>query len=157
MALVPFSSKVAAAEQNSQSSSAPLGAPSTLVTNIQSQFPALHRLSAVVILYRRSGVTTGDLAYARATQGRVEAFRIAGQTKVTALLVAPNHGGVIIEVSLSGNASAGLLLAATLTAVGVLWLVALTELSFLVAVGAKPGVPQADRSIVAFGAAGAGG
>ncbi|MGA9775730.1 MAG: MMPL family transporter [Candidatus Dormiibacterota bacterium] len=106
VALVPFSSKLAAVEQNSQSSFVPSGAPSTLVANIQSQFPALNRLAAVVILYRRSGVTTGDLAYARATQGRVQALRIAGETQVTAPVVSPNRDGVLIEVSLGANTSA---------------------------------------------------
>ncbi len=105
-ALVPFSSKLTAVEQNSQASFVPSGAPSTLAADIQSQFPALNRLSAIVILYRRSGVTTGDLAYAKAAQARVTALGIAGATGVSAPALSPNHDGILIEVSLGANTSA---------------------------------------------------
>ncbi|NNM96566.1 MAG: MMPL family transporter [Candidatus Dormibacteraeota bacterium] len=106
IALVPFSSKLTAVEQNSQSSFVPSGAPSTIVANIEGQFPSLNRLAAIVVLYRKSGVTSSDLAYARAAQARVQALGLAGETGVTTPALSPNHDGVLIEVSLGANTSA---------------------------------------------------
>ncbi len=99
-ALFPLSSKLAAVEQNSQSSFVPSGAPSTLVSSLQARFPDLNRLAALAVLYRAQGLTEGDLAYARSTESRLAGLDLVGARGVSPLVVSADHRGVLIEVAL---------------------------------------------------------
>ncbi|MGC8474191.1 MAG: MMPL family transporter, partial [Candidatus Dormibacteria bacterium] len=105
-ALVPFSSKLAAVEQNSQASFVPSGAPSTVVSNLESRFPELNRLVALAVLYRAHGLTASDLAYAQSLKAHIDGLGLEGVSSVLPVAVSASRRGAIIEVALQAGTSA---------------------------------------------------
>ena len=105
-ALVPFSSKLAAVEQNSQASFVPSGAPSTVVSDLESRFPDLNRLAALVVLYRAEGLSEKDLAYADSLRSRIDGLSLVGASGVSPVAVSAGRRGAILEVALRAGTSA---------------------------------------------------
>jgi RND superfamily putative drug exporter len=105
-ALVPFASKLAGVEQNSQSSFVPTGAPSTVASDLLARFPDLNRLAALAVFYRAHGFSEADLAYAREVRSRVAGLGLAGVSGVLPLVVAPDRRAALFEVALGAGTSA---------------------------------------------------
>ncbi len=105
-ALVPFSSKLAAVEQNSQASFVPSGAPSTVVSDLESRFPDLNRLAALAVLYRAQGLSESDLAYAHSLKSHIDRLGLVGVSAVLPVAVSASRRGAIIEVALQAGTSA---------------------------------------------------
>jgi RND superfamily putative drug exporter len=105
-ALAPLSGRLTGLEKNSQSSFVPSGAASTEVARYQAQFPGLNSLPALVVLYRRAGITRSDRAAASADQRRVESLNLPGVATVGPSTLAPSATGLIFPVTLAPTTGA---------------------------------------------------
>jgi RND superfamily putative drug exporter len=105
-ALAPLSGRLAAVEQNSQSSFVPAGAASTEVAADETRFPGMSALPALVILYRASGITASDRAAASADQQRITSLDLSGVTEVGPSTVAPSGTGLSFSVALASGTGA---------------------------------------------------
>ncbi|MGD0834482.1 MAG: MMPL family transporter [Candidatus Dormibacteria bacterium] len=105
-ALAPISGRLAGVEQNSQSSFVPAGAASTEVAAYETRFPDLNSLPALVVLYRRAGITAADQAAAIADQRRIAALHLPGVTSVGTSSLSPSGTGLIFPVVLASETGA---------------------------------------------------
>ena len=104
-ALVPLAAGLAGVEQNSQSSFVPAGAASTEVAAYQAEFPGMNSLPALVVLYRRTGITPSDRATASVDQRRISSLHLPGVTAVGSSTLAPAGTGLIFQVTLAAGTS----------------------------------------------------